>query len=122
MYSQSATGLLLALFMWGHMFFVSSILLGKDAMWTVTRFFEGYFFFGASHPVDRVVVVAVVAALVVTHAVLAVRKFPINYRQHRDLPRAHADACATRTRRCGTGRWSPASRCSSSPRRTCTSC
>ena len=40
---QSASGLLLALFMWGHMFFVSSILLGKDAMWSVTRFFEGYF-------------------------------------------------------------------------------
>ena len=29
---QSVSGLLLALFMWGHMFFVSSILLGKDAM------------------------------------------------------------------------------------------
>jgi len=26
------------------MFFVSSILLGKDVMWTITRFFEGYFF------------------------------------------------------------------------------
>jgi fumarate reductase subunit C len=30
---QSASGLVLGLFMWGHMFFVSSILLGKDAMW-----------------------------------------------------------------------------------------
>ena len=47
---QSVSGLLLALFMWGHMFFVSSILLGKDARWTVTRFFEGYFFFGRSYP------------------------------------------------------------------------
>src|ERR1700757_3257613 len=47
---QSASGLALALFMWGHMFFVSSILLGKDAMWTVTKFFEGYFFFGRSYP------------------------------------------------------------------------
>ena len=39
--AQSASGVLLALFMWAHMFFVASILLGKDAMWTVARFFEG---------------------------------------------------------------------------------
>ena len=43
---RALTGLVLALFMWGHMFFVSSILLGNDAMWTITKFFEGYFFFG----------------------------------------------------------------------------
>ena len=35
---QSASGLALVLFMWAHMFFVSSILLGADAMWTVTKF------------------------------------------------------------------------------------
>jgi succinate dehydrogenase/fumarate reductase cytochrome b subunit len=29
---QSGTGLALGLFMWVHMFFVSSILLGKDVM------------------------------------------------------------------------------------------
>ena len=43
---QSASGLILALFMWGHMFFVSSILISKDAMWTITKMFEGYFIFG----------------------------------------------------------------------------
>jgi fumarate reductase subunit C len=43
---QSATGLVLGLFMWGHMFFVSTILVSKDFMWTVTRMFEGYFLFG----------------------------------------------------------------------------
>ena len=60
---QSASGLLLALFMWGHMFFVSSILLGKDAMWTVTRFFEGYFLFGRSYPwIVSMVVAAVIVA------------------------------------------------------------
>ncbi len=52
---QSGTGLVLALFMWGHMFFVSTILISKDAMWTITKFFEGYFFFGRSYPVHRVV-------------------------------------------------------------------
>ena len=47
---QSASGLLLGLFMWVHMFFVSSILLGKDAMWAVARFFEGYYVFGKPMP------------------------------------------------------------------------
>ncbi len=78
---QSASGLVLALFMWGHMFFVSSILLGKDAMWTVTRFFEGYFVFGRSYPAVVSVAVAAVFALVVVHALLALRKFPISHRQ-----------------------------------------
>ena len=80
---QSASGLALALFMWGHMFFVSSILLGTDAMWTVTKFFEGYFFFSVAHPGIVSCVVAVVLVLFVGHAFLAVRKFPIDYRQYR---------------------------------------
>jgi fumarate reductase subunit C len=80
-FAQSLTGLVLALFMWGHMFFVSSILLGNDAMWTITKFFEGYFFFGKSYPVIVSFVVAGVLALIVVHAFLAVRKFPISYRQ-----------------------------------------
>ena len=79
--AQSGSGLVLALFMWGHMAFVSSILLGKDAMWTVTKFFEGYFFFGRSYPWIVSMVVASIIALLVVHALLAVRKFPINYRQ-----------------------------------------
>jgi len=78
---QSASGLVLALFMWGHMFFVSSILISKDAMWTITKMFEGYFFFGKSYPVIVSFVVAGVITLIVVHAFLAVRKFPINYRQ-----------------------------------------
>jgi fumarate reductase subunit C len=81
--TQSVTGLLLVLFMWAHMLFVSSILLGKQAMWTVTKLFEGYFFFGRSLYWMVSLVVAVIIALVVVHAVLAVRKFPISYRQFR---------------------------------------
>jgi fumarate reductase subunit C len=80
---QSASGLALALFMWGHMFFVSSILLGKDAMWTVTKLFEGYFLFGRSHTGIVSTVVAGVIVLFVAHAFLAVRKFPIDYHQFR---------------------------------------
>src|SRR5436190_9815270 len=79
--TQSATGLLLVVFMWGHMFFVSSILVGNDAMWTITKFFEGYFFFGRSYAWIVSIVVVAIIALLVTHALLATRKFPINYRQ-----------------------------------------
>jgi fumarate reductase subunit C len=86
---QSTSGLLLALFMWGHMFFVSSILLGKDAMWTVTRFFEGYFVFGRSYPWIVSLAVSGVLTLLVLHAMLAVRKFPIDYGQYRAF-RDHA--------------------------------
>lgn len=86
---QSSTGLFLALFMWGHMFFVASILLGATPMWVITKFFEGYFIFGASHYWLVSCVVAFVAVVFVLHAGLAVRKFPINYRQLRTI-RAHA--------------------------------
>jgi fumarate reductase subunit C len=79
--AQSLSGLALALFMWGHMFFVSTILLSKDAMWTVTRFFEGYYVFGRSYPIVVSVIVAGVMALIVLHALLAMRKFPGSFRQ-----------------------------------------
>ncbi|MDR1462538.1 MAG: fumarate reductase cytochrome b subunit [Azoarcus sp.] len=82
---QSSTGLFLALFMWGHMAFVASILLGETAMWTVTKFFEGYFIFGKSHPGLVSCVVAFVALVFVAHALLAMRKFPANYRQCRAI-------------------------------------
>jgi fumarate reductase subunit C len=90
-WTQSVSGLILALFMWGHMFFVSSILLGKDAMWVVTRFFEGYFILGRSYPWIVSIAVAGVLALLVVHAMLALRKFPINYRQYRAF-RDHANS------------------------------
>ena len=80
---QSASGLTLALFMWGHMFFVSSILVSNDAMWTITRMFEGYFIFGRPYPGIVSVVVFGILVLFVAHAFLAVRKLPINYRQWR---------------------------------------
>src|SRR5512135_689828 len=80
---QSGTGLALGLFMWGHMFFVASILLGNDAMWAVARFFEGYFFFGRRLTWLVSLIVATVFALFITHAALALRKFPASYRQYR---------------------------------------
>jgi fumarate reductase subunit C len=80
-FAQSATGLVLGLFMWGHMFFVSTILVSADFMWTITRMFEGYFLFGTPYPGIVSVIVAIVLGLVVCHALLAMRKFPISWRQ-----------------------------------------
>jgi fumarate reductase subunit C len=87
---QSGSGLLLALFMWVHMMFVSSILLGNDAMWKVARFFEGYYFFGRGLPWLVSLLVGGVFALFILHAALALRKFPASYRQYREF-RDHMD-------------------------------
>ncbi len=82
---QSASGLLLVLFIWGHMFFESSILLGKDAMYWVTRMFEGAHVLDKPYPVLVSIVAAIVLLLMAVHALLALRKFPANYRQYQRL-------------------------------------
>ena len=82
---QSLTGLLLVLFVWGHMFFESSILLGKDAMYWVTKMFEGEPVFGKPYPLLVSGVAAVIFTLIVLHAILALRKFPGSYRQYKQL-------------------------------------
>jgi fumarate reductase subunit C len=84
---QGASGLLLVLFMWAHMLLVSSILLGHDAMYTVARFFEGQYIFGKPYPQLVSVAVASIAALIVLHALLAMRKFPGSYREYRAFHR-----------------------------------
>ena len=60
---QSASGLFLGLFMWGHMAFVSTILISNDAMWWVTKMFEGQFILGKAYSG----IVAAVVALVSFH-------------------------------------------------------
>ena len=81
--AQSATGLALGLFMWGHMAFVSTILISHDAMWMVTKAFEGYYFVGRAFPQIVSGVVTIVFVLFMAHAFLAMRKFPAEYRQYR---------------------------------------
>src|SRR4029453_17963367 len=49
--------------MWGHMAFVSTILISHDAMWMVTKAFEGHYFFGRSFPEVVSVIVAIVFVL-----------------------------------------------------------
>ena len=84
---QSLTGLLLVLFIWGHMFFESSILLGKDAMYWVSKMFEGEPIFGKPYPLLVSGVAAVIFVLIALHAILALRKFPGSYRQYHQLHR-----------------------------------
>ena len=56
-YLQSATGLILGLFMWGHMLLVSSILISKDFMYSITKLLEASFIFEGGNPL----IVAIVA-------------------------------------------------------------
>lgn len=78
---QSATGLFLGLFMIAHMVFVSSILLGESVMYKVSKFFEGSFLFDTPQPIIVSLVAVVVIVAFVVHAFLALRKFPINFKQ-----------------------------------------
>ena len=82
---QSASGLFLGLFMWGHMAFVSTILISNDAMWWVTRMFEGQFFLGERYPGIVATIVALVAVMFVLHGFLAIRKFPANFQEYKSF-------------------------------------
>lgn len=84
---QSASGLFLGLFMWGHMAFVSTILISKDVMWWVTKLFEGRFFLSKSYPGMVAAIVALVSVAFVLHAFLAMRKFPANFQEYRSFSR-----------------------------------
>ena len=84
---ESGSGVLLLLFIWAHMFFESSILLGKDAMFHVSRMFEGEPLLGEPYPQLVSLAALVVGLLLVVHSALAVRKFPASYRQYSRLHR-----------------------------------
>jgi len=78
---QSVSGLFLAVFMIFHMLFVSTILISKDFMLSVTKMFELNFLIEGGTAVPVFVSIAIVFAVFIFHAFLAMRKFPINYRE-----------------------------------------
>ena len=80
---QSFTGIVLALFIAGHILFESSILISKDAMYTMTLFFEGYYFTHGRYPVIISLLAIFIFALIVIHAWIAMRKFPSSYRKYK---------------------------------------
>lgn len=83
--AQSITGLILAVFMWVHLLLVSSILLGKKAMFYVAGFFELKFLSDWAHgyPVIVSAIGIIIFTIFIVHAGIAVRKFPNSWRQHR---------------------------------------
>jgi len=86
---QSATGLILAVFILFHLIFESSILLGKESMYTLTKMFEGEFMIEGGSPVFISVLAFIISVIFVFHAFLAMRKFPHSYREHLRL-KTHA--------------------------------
>jgi len=79
---QSASGLLLALFIMFHLLFESSILLGKEAMYSMTKFFEGEPFIEGGEPLIISALALFIFILFVVHAAIALRKFPSSYREY----------------------------------------
>lgn len=80
---QSATGLILGVFIMGHILFESSILISNEMMYKVTLMFEGYYFFGETYPSIISFLAGAISVIFVTHAAIALRKIPDNYRQHK---------------------------------------
>jgi len=80
---QSVSGLFLALFIMFHLLFESSILLGKDAMYRLTKMFEGEPFIEGGEPMIISVLAFIIFSLFVLHAGVAIRKFPSSYREYR---------------------------------------
>lgn len=80
---QALTGLVLVFFIWSHMLLDASILIGNDAMYRVARFMEGGALFGADHPALVAAAAVVIFAIIVVHAVVAMRKFPARYQEYR---------------------------------------
>ena len=83
--TQSITGLILAVFIMGHILFEASILISNEMMYKVTLMFEGYYVFGQRHPEIITFLAASISIVFIIHAAIALRKFPDNYRQHKTM-------------------------------------
>ena len=80
---QSFTGLILALFITGHLLFEASILISDEMMYRVTIMFEGYYFFGEKYPGIISFLAAAISIIFILHAGIAMKKFPSSYRNYR---------------------------------------
>jgi len=87
---QSATGLFLALFITFHILFESSILFGKEAMYRLTKMFEGEPFIEGGEPLIITALAIVIFSMFIFHAFLAMRKFPSSYKEYQRY-RAHRE-------------------------------
>ncbi len=80
---QSVTGLILAVFIMGHIMFEASILISHEMMYRVTIMFEGYYFFGETYPGIISFLASAISAIFILHAFVAIRKFPSSYRDYK---------------------------------------
>ena len=80
---QSATGLILAVFIMGHIMFEASILISSEMMYKVTMMFEGYYFFGERYPGIISFLAGAIFLIFILHAFVAIRKFPASYRDYK---------------------------------------
>ena len=80
---QSTTGLILALFIMGHILFEASILISHEMMYKVTIMFEGYYFFGETYPGIISFLAGAISVIFVIHAGVAMRKFPSQYKNYK---------------------------------------
>ena len=78
---QSATGLVLAIFIVFHLLFEGSILFGKESMYTLSKFFEGDFLVKGGSSLFIILLAIFISLIFVFHAFLAMRKFPKKYRE-----------------------------------------
>ena len=78
---QSTTGFILALFILLHLLFESSILFGKEAMYRLSKFFEGDFLIEGGSGLFIVILAIFISTIFILHAFLAMRKFPKKYRE-----------------------------------------
>ncbi len=80
---SGGSGLILALFMWGHMILVGSILTGQRGFDWMATALEDYYI---AQPT-----VIVIFALFLLHAVLASRKIPAQLRERAELKTLASD-------------------------------
>lgn len=82
---QSATGLILGLFVWAHIVLTASIILGPKAFnWVVRNMELGFLSHtGHGYPIGVFFAVFIVFTLFIIHALLGMRKFPGSWKQHR---------------------------------------
>ncbi|MCL1050145.1 fumarate reductase cytochrome b subunit [Shewanella abyssi] len=86
---QSITGVLMGCFLLAHLHFESSILLGKEAFYTVVQFLEGGMFSSTGHgfPIVTKIFSVFMLLVVMAHAAVALRRFPAQLGQWRALRR-----------------------------------
>ena len=82
---QSFSGVVLAVFIMGHILFEASILVSNEMMYRVTIMFEGYYFFGETYPGIISFLASVIFIIFILHATLALRKFPASYKQYKTI-------------------------------------